>query len=418
VTGLEPQRESQRLTPAPVAARAAVDPEAKLTPKAIVNVGESTPPLPSSLPSPFRAANDAPRRSPIPMPASGTPRANGASGHAAPGPHTNGVRSSRTKHGLSATPASEPESSPDNPTPTAPSSRPRSEAEVSRASFEQRPGDDTPPFAAAPVERSALGAQTRRAPAATASLEPAPAASASAPGSNPESEQEFFEAGDEGTYAGGPRSGAPVPHSDRDPEQPSAALQRITMPSRSAGARRRMHIVGGVLLLAAVPLIVAAWRYFAAEQQAAIALDPGGAAASEQFAPPAVKQPGNTGSVVASTPSAVSLVSDTTSIGADAATPMVPDGSAPFVRAAPPGAPATLPPPVVPSPRSVPEPASAPPKAAAAPRPRPPARAPSAPTPKPPNVAETPLVPPLEPAPPSAASRPGEKPPTAAYPLH
>jgi CheY-like chemotaxis protein len=442
----EPARESQRFLPAPFTARAPVDPDAKLTPKGIVNVGDSTPPPPKSLPSPFRAANDAPRRSPIPMPDSAL-RANGSSHHGPDAQHSNGVRQSRTMHGLSAASVRElsptadlpPSSSEGAAAGVAPSWRQSRAAGASPTPPEPQRGDDTEHAAAEhPVERSRLAAPVRLPPSAREPSSPTHATSSagdvpgSAPGSNPESEQEFFEAGDEGTYAGGPRSGVPVPHFDHDLDRPTAAVQGPALPLRRLRTRRSTLIVASVLVLSAVPLIAAAWRQFVAERPASMEDEPSAMTAAAQSAPAAVKQPGNTGDDVASPASAVSPGAAAEGVGADAATPMVADGSVPLAgtmthapATAAPSEPAAAvsarPSAPEPSARSASEPASS--KATkASPAPRPPVRSlpqSSKPAdPKPPNSAETPFIPPFEVTPPKAEPRPGEKPPTAAYPLH
>jgi DNA-binding response OmpR family regulator len=401
---------SRRLKPAPLPARAPVDAEAKLTPKGIVIVGEDTLP-PKPLPSPFRVANDAPRRSPVPMPAGSLPRANGvAPSHAEPASRTNGGRASGTKFGLSATPVQRPEPAPASAHPAAhPASRSGHEPDVTHVAFEPAPAS------------SAFGQGSPRAsddvPGSAPDSNPG-----SAPDSNPESEQEFFEAGDEGTYEGGPRSSMPVPHFEHDLVEPepapasASASPRSVTPSRYARARRSMTIVAGVLGLAAAALIVAAWRHFATEQQGTNSGEPS-ALASEQVAPEAVQPPGNTGGVVASPASAVSPLADTASIGADAGPPLGADGSAPLAREVAP-VPAAPVEPIVQ--HAVSAPAQAPPTVplVAAPRPRVPARNTAAPIPARPITSETPVIPPSEATPLHVPPQLGEKPPTAAYPLH
>jgi DNA-binding response OmpR family regulator len=425
----EPPRESQRLTPAPVTARAAVDQDVKLTPKGIVNVGD-TPSSSKAVPSPFRTDHDAPRRSPIPMPAGSTPRANGTSSqawsHGSDSPHTNGVRTSRTAHGLSAafvreSPVDRPASAASraSPVPDPSASRPSGVADAPREPSTPRRADDTQPVGVSSVsQHSPYDAPTRPAPPPSSPLPgapPKPPASVasepagSAPGSNPESEQEFFEAGDHGTYAGGPRSDMPV--LDREPEAPSARPERAKPFHRSVG--RRTLVVTGVLVLVAVPLLVAAWRHLAAQRHAGVAPEPSSAAPA-QFAPDAVNQPGNTGDSVASSATAVAPASDAPALEGDAATPMVPDGSMPTLQAA---APLTPPPPASPSAPRLPESRASSATRPAAPRPAARPSGTPSPSPAPANPAETPFIPPFEAPPPKAEPRPGEKPPTAAFPL-
>jgi DNA-binding response OmpR family regulator len=470
VAANDPPRESQRLTPAP--ARAPFDPDAKLMPKGIVNVGDSTPPPSRPTPAPRRSDDEAtPRRSPIPMPF-GAARANGAASHGPVGLPTNGVRPSRTMHGLAAAPWREPvdELAPGAPTsPVPPSSRHGGANEEPRSTSERSRADARP---AAPAIRPVdprVEAPTRPAPPPSASTAspttpaPGPVAvdmssrnplregtldgdepAAGEPGSDPESEQEFFEAGEDGSYARGPRGNAPVLRDERDSEEGSSSDERRATPSRHLRAQRNKVIVAAVLVLAAVPLIVGAWRHFAARGQANVGHEPSSAAAPGPLGADAVKQPGNTDHNVASNHDVASnsaSVSPMGGVAADAATPIVPDGSTSLGQATE-SAPPT-PAPVTGLASAPPATAGAPP-AINAPSPRPDARAPSpnasnpsaaprsparslppsAPAPKspglgqnPPNSADSPFIPPFEPAPPAPQPRPGEKPPTAAYPL-
>jgi DNA-binding response OmpR family regulator len=443
-TPAELPRESQRLTASPVATRAAADQDGKLTPKGIVNVGD-TPSSSKWVPSPFRADNDAPRRSSIPMPVGSAPR-NGSSSLASShgsdgGQHTNGLRTSRTAHGLSAAfvrdptaPAPTPRSptSATSPVPAPPPWRPIDDAEASGETSEPGGIDGTRVAAAiSATEHSPFDAPTRRAPPPASPLPAAsPSATASgiespagsAPGSNPESEQEFFEAGDEGTYAGGPRSDVPVPvrHFDRESQEPPPPRERVT-PFHGAHARRTM-LVSGVLALAAASLLVAAWRHFAAERHASVSSEPSLAAAPAHFAPEAVKQTGNTGDSVASNLPTVASAGAASTVAADAAPPVVSDGSAPLASAAAPTSVAPLAPPVVPTHRAPERPASTAsrptPRAVAVPAaPTPTQPSVKSPSPAPANPAETPFIPPFAAPAPKAESRPGEKPPTKAFPL-
>lgn len=71
-------------------------------------------------------------------------------------------------------------------------------------------------------------------------------------------EDEFFDAGDEGTYAGGPRSSipaAPEPESDPLPTQ----IYRST-PAQRARVRRGLTVALSVVFVAAAALLVAVWQ--------------------------------------------------------------------------------------------------------------------------------------------------------------
>jgi DNA-binding response OmpR family regulator len=400
---MESLRETNRPTPPPSAARvAAPEPEVKLTPKGIVNVGDVTPPPPKQMPSPFKAANDATRRSPIPMPVS-HPRANGAMGHS--GSRSNGVRESRTMHGLSATP-------------------------LQRAAAQAAPVAPPPDMEVAPdAKRLAsdavvIGVAAREHAPRPPEPVPAPRAAepaGSAPGSNPEPEHEFFEAGDEGTYAGGPRSVAPERSIVRDSDEPPAASRNST-PSRRVRMRRSTVIVASVLAIAAVPLLVAGVRHFA---QRAEPSPEAGAWAAPAAAPANVQQPGG-GLGVAPPSTDVASQGATAAMGVDAglsatgAEPPAGGEAAPTANeptsgsTAPNPAEAASPASVPPAPSAPTPPRSRPPRKA----PTPAAPAPEAPAPTPPAPAPSEAPPDGKDAPaPTAPTKPGEKPPTASYPL-
>jgi DNA-binding response OmpR family regulator len=398
---MESLRETNRPTPPPSAARAAApEPEVKLTPKGIVNVGEVAPPPAKQMPSPFKAANDATRRSPIPMPVGSHPRANGALGHS--GSRSNGARESRTMHGLSATPLQRAaaQAAPPPPPP-----------DMEVAPDAKRLASDAVVIGVAAREHAARPHETL--PASRAA-EPA----GSAPGSNPEPEHEFFEAGDEGTYAGGPRSVAPERSIVRDSDEPPAASRNST-PSRRVRMRRSTVIVASVLAIAAVPLLVAGVRHFALRAEPSP--EPG-AWAAQPAAPASVQQPG--GGLGVAPPS-----TDVTSHGAAAA--MGVDAGQPSTGAAPPveGEAANEPTPgaTAPAPAEAPVSAEPAPQAPTPPRSRPPRKAPTPgapapeaplPAPTPPAVAPSEAPPDGKDAPaPTAPTKPGEKPPTASYPL-
>jgi hypothetical protein len=327
-------------------------------------------------------------------------------------------------YGLSATPVRGSEPSADSARTVAPTaSRPGNAAEASREARDSSI-DDTSPFASPRPVQPALGHTQRRLepPSPPAAGEAAARITdaevpGSSPGSNPESEQQFFEAGDEGTYAGGPRSELPVPHLDESAHA-VPALQRRAALSRHAPARRNIAVVAGVLVLSAAAMIVAAGRHFGAEQQPAEAPEPRVEAAVPQFAPAAVKQPGNTASLVAPPASAVSP-GQVATMDADAGSPMALDGSAPSLRAELPAAAPREPaaPAAPPRENGVETIAHSAPRRPAAPRPEAPARPSTAAPAKASSSAEMPVLPPLEAERSQVAPQPVEKPPTAAYPL-
>lgn len=99
------------------------------------------------------------------------------------------------------------------------------------------------------------------------------------------SEAEFFDAGDEGTYAGGPRSSIPAPDEEEYVEPDFApAVGYHSTPAQQARVRRSTLMVGALLALAAIPLLIAVWRNFAAEEG-----DP--MAARDPAAAPAAMEP-------------------------------------------------------------------------------------------------------------------------------
>jgi hypothetical protein len=255
-------------------------------------------------------------------------------------------------------------------------------------------------------------------PAASSSGEPP----GSAPGSNPESEQEFFEAGDDGTYAGGPRSVVPVPVFEVDAIEPVGTPPPRLEASRRPRTRRGTTIVVGLLLVAAVPLIVAAWRQMTAARDAEVTPELSTVASQPSVTDP-VKQSGNGDGTVAPAAGRVSPLADSVANPADAAPPSAVDGSPAVAEGVAPAVPAEPAADV----RIEPRPAAVVPKAPvpavvrahAAPRKNVAAAA------EPSTTLETPFIPPFKAAPPQpvtppkgAEPRPGDKPPTAAYPLH
>ena len=101
----------------------------------------------------------------------------------------------------------------------------------------------------------------------------------------PASEDDFFEAGEEGTYEGGPRSSIPAsdPHSD---ELPTELVYRST-PAQEARIRRSTKLVGAILVLAVAPLLVALWRNMTTAERPAELGDDGIAKAASAEAPAA-----------------------------------------------------------------------------------------------------------------------------------
>jgi hypothetical protein len=84
----------------------------------------------------------------------------------------------------------------------------------------------------------------------------------------PASEAEFFDAGEQGTYEGGPRSGVPEPFVEESEEHAVAPLpSRRVAPARRARARRSTKVVAGILALSLIPLSVALWQNVARSER-------------------------------------------------------------------------------------------------------------------------------------------------------
>lgn len=80
-------------------------------------------------------------------------------------------------------------------------------------------------------------------------------------------EEAFFDAGDEGTYEGGPRSTRPAVMDDELEEPVLPKVYRST-PAHQARVRRSTKVVASVLALAAIPLLVALWQNLRSGQAA------------------------------------------------------------------------------------------------------------------------------------------------------
>jgi len=281
--------------PSPAAGREAP----RLTPKVIVNIGaeearRAAEAEPRSVPrSPFRVASDRPPRLAVDAPSSdglGSGRAR-TRREAEPSTSADSRRVTLPAPANSAS-AREPE----------PQGRTRGGTVLGMggaANRLRRPGEAPPtereaapaPMAVAPPLRRIIEVQN------SARLEPPQAAptleiieseapgelqvASDAPGEEPE--LAFFDAGDEGTYDGGPKSTVPPPPAPILEEEPEADELIIygSTPERRARARRHRRVVGGLLALAVVPLALAVWQLSragssgaepAAEESAAAAL--------------------------------------------------------------------------------------------------------------------------------------------------
>jgi DNA-binding response OmpR family regulator len=248
----------------------------------------------------------------------------------------------------------------------------------------------------------------------------------------PGSEDEFFHAGEEGTYQGGPKSSvpaAPLP-SEEEEERPEDSYRESVR--RRERARRSTRIVGAIIAMAAVPLVVALWRvsHSSAKPEATAELPlpaPPAAAPAANPSLPGTPEPEPAPAAAAERLAAtepVPAVPDGRGTSAALPDPAPPE-PAPTPAAAPVGAAPTSPDPAPPKAR----PNAAPPPATAAPHAKTahaasstfggkssstPALAPVfvPPPPRPSPAASAPAKPP-----PGAHRASGEKPPTASFPV-
>ncbi|MEY4548517.1 MAG: hypothetical protein RL685_4712 [Pseudomonadota bacterium] len=236
----------------------------------------------------------------------------------------------------------------------------------------------------------------------------------------PAPEAEFFHAGDEGTYDGGPKSGAPAPvHAE---EEVDSVAHFRDLSRRRERARRTTRWVGGILAVAAVPVLFALWRMGRAP------VDPGLPAVTTTEPPSAATPP-------ASVPAPVVPARATATVEpVAAAEPVAAPAVAPVIVSEPPVAaepsPVVAPSVASPSPAEPVTPAQhVPPRAPTGvnkPKTARPSSTPSTPfgvrtTPAPSAPAfvspPKPREAPQPPAPPASKRPPGEKPPTASFPV-
>ncbi len=264
---VEPPGELRKPTPAPVTVRAATPPapaEAlKVTPKVILNIGDNTPAPPKVVPprSPFRAATDNNVRAAEPARA-GAPASNGA--------HSNGgvarsglgfaVAGSGFESGRGSAASVRPHAPLRTPVPpAAPEPRRNSPASPVTPAPKTNTLPPPPPALSPAAEKRPGPDSTAQAVASPPPPMSAPISSKPEPSSGPKSENDFFAAGDEGTYEGGPKSSIPATYVA--PEDVS--LLRVppsAVPSRRKRSRHTTAVVAGVLILAMIPLSVALWR--------------------------------------------------------------------------------------------------------------------------------------------------------------
>ena len=269
--------------------------------------------------------------------------------------------------------------------------------------------------------RAVAPGNTSGVPAVAAPAEPHPAAP----------EADFFHAGDEGTYLGGPKSSAPpAPVLVPDDEEPPSYSDSLRRRER---ARRTSRVVGGLIALAAgVPLVVGLWRMTHASPKPEPSPEvPAVPALTDLAAKPAQPPVPEPEAVPAPAPERVAATDPPPEV--PAAPGSVPPAPAPTAaEASPPEPAAAAPTPAAPAPAAPASPgvpATRPSTASAAPHAKPPPRSTSAAaqpgfggrtTSSPPPV----FTPPPAPRP-SAATAPavgahrasGDKPPTASFPV-
>ena len=259
------------------------------------------------------------------------------------------------------------------------------------------------PLAPTSKPEPASEAQSGHQPAAAAALQ---LAADTESGSAEDVHDEFFSAGEAGSYAGGPISAVPgALDESHDPDfddlsgQGRASILRT--PEQEARRERNIKMVSGLVGVGLAIACVALWRSHRAEQSAA------------EFAPPApaqisneVAQPGPS----ALEPAVTALIP---------APPSAPEAVAPApVRTPEPVAkPPASPPPALPPP-ALPRPASPPPATRSTPSPGAVAPAPARAEVDPKAKPGKPATPSSTPTPAPAETRPqSSKPPTAAFPL-
>lgn len=257
----------------------------------------------------------------------------------------------------------------------------------------------------------------------------------------PASEADFFDAGDEGTYAGGPRSSIPARDDTGDNElvepELTAPVPYRSTPAQQARMRKGTLLVGALLTIAAGPLLVVLWRNLVPSDESAevsdrIAIENAATPSDDvraEWEPAAHTSEPQAPTEPSSEPgTAEEEVPGATAAPAEAEARFAPDGVVPAPsRAAPapvaPAAPKAAEPRTSPASRApavsarrpaaeprLGSPARQPPAkpARAAPKPRP------APAPKAPPPAASPVAAPKPPPQPPRSS--ADKPPTAAYP--
>lgn len=257
------------------------------------------------------------------------------------------------------------------------------------------------------------------------------------------SEREFFDAGDEGTYQGGPRSSMPAPLLvDAIIEEPLPV--RRSTPAQIERYRKSTKLVAVVLVLALGPVLVAVWRSWPSNPEAQLELGPEAAeapvlavAAPREDGPRLASEqsfePTSLGTEHAPTPG---LDPAPTEAAPELTAPVIPAPTTPpagvAVEAAPIAPPVVAPvkaspPPVVAPTRATPVSerlAASKPRAASAPRsPKTSAgtakSVPEKPIALEPESSPRPVPPPRKPTAPAVAPRrPGEKPPTASFPVN
>ncbi len=253
----------------------------KVTPKIILNIGDNGTPAPAKLVkprSPFRTASDSNLRA--------LDRSYQADAHQKHADReqlqlTNGVYARGVSH--------EPSPAVEEPPPMPPQQRPSSfppfaleQVPVAPDQPASHPAPREPAITLAYSEPPDSGGYTDVEPESVSGPRFEPSLEAAHP--RPASEDEFFEAGEEGTYEGGPRSSIPAsdPHSD---ELPAEIVYRST-PAHQARIRRSTKLVGVILALAVAPLLVALWRNMTAAERG----DDGSAEAAPAAEPAALSE--------------------------------------------------------------------------------------------------------------------------------
>jgi hypothetical protein len=214
-------------------------------------------------------------------------------------------------------------------------------------------GTAAPQEMVSPAQPRAAAPQPPAAPHMMALAQPIQPTVREAPPAPPE--DAFFDAGDEGTYEGGPRSTRPAIIEDELDEPSPPKVYRST-PAQQARVRRSTKVVASVVALAAIPLLVALWQNLrsgnASEETGASIDSQGGEAPAALAEPAAPAWPATARVGEQAPPEEPAPIEEPTAIEEPAAPVELASVESPPSPAAPPEPPASGAPRLAPTPRS------------------------------------------------------------------